>query len=141
MGWTRKRCRNTLHELHTERLLNLTFSELYSYMRTFLKSTLRGMASNYVIITYIHVASLLLKYKLIFSFLSNYKLKRTVHFCRPNGLHQKKQKDCLANTKLTYCSPVLLFYTPENIRKPKGFLMFSGGIKSNTELQWDKLGN
>ena len=30
---------------------------------------------------------------------------------------------------LTHYSPVLLFHTPENIRKPKGFLMFSGGIE------------
>ena len=30
---------------------------------------------------------------------------------------------------LTHYSPVLLFYTPENIGKPLGFLMFSGGIE------------
>ena len=31
--------------------------------------------------------------------------------------------------KLTHYSPVLLFYTPENIKKPKFFLMLSGGIE------------
>ena len=137
MGWTRKGCRKTLHELQTERLLNLTFYELYSYIRTFLKSILRSMASNYAIITYIHVASLLLNYKLIFIFLSNYKLKRTVNLCRPNGVHQIKQKDCLVNAKLTRCSPVLLFYAPENIRKPKSFLMFSGSIEKQ---HWAAMG-
>ena len=30
---------------------------------------------------------------------------------------------------LTDYSPVLFFYTPENIRKTLGFLMFSGGIE------------
>ena len=34
----------------------------------------------------------------------------------------------LRNLYLIHYSPVLLIYTPENIRKPKGFLMFSGGI-------------
>ena len=29
---------------------------------------------------------------------------------------------------LTHYSLVLLIYTPENIRKPNGFMMFSGGI-------------
>ena len=137
MGWTRKGCRKTLHELQTERLLNLPFYELYSYIRTFLKSTLRGMASNCAIITYIHVASLLLNYKLIFNFLSNCKLKRTVNLCRLNGVNQIKQKNCLVNTKLTHCSPVLLFYAPENIRKPKGFLMFTGGIEKQ---HWAAMG-
>ena len=34
------------------------------------------------------------------------------------------------HTRLTYYSPVLLFYTPsENIIKPLGFLMFSGVIE------------
>ena len=49
---------------------------------------------------------------------------------------------CEAVLYLTHFSPVLLFYTPwkhqktfsfsippENIRKPLGFLMFSGGIE------------
>ena len=126
MGWTRKGCRKTLHELQTERLLNLTFYELYSYIRTFLKSTLRGMASNYTIITYIHVASLLLNYKRIFIFSSNYKLKLTVNFCRPNSVHQIKQKDCLVNAKLTHCSPVFLFYVPEKSENLKVFWYFQG---------------
>ena len=30
---------------------------------------------------------------------------------------------------LTHYSPVLLIYTSENIRKPKGALMFSGEIE------------
>ena len=30
---------------------------------------------------------------------------------------------------LTHYSPVLLSIPPENIKKPKGFLMFSGGIE------------
>ena len=30
---------------------------------------------------------------------------------------------------LTHYSPMLLFIPPENIRKPNGFLMFSGGIE------------
>ena len=40
--------------------------------------------------------------------------------------NEKKLKHYLS---LTHYSPVLLFYTPESIRKPKGFLMVSGGIE------------
>ena len=42
------------------------------------------------------------------------------------GIMKMKEKDM---DSLTHYSPVLLFYTLENIRKPKRFLMFSGGIE------------
>ena len=34
-----------------------------------------------------------------------------------------------SNWGFTHYSLTLLFYTPENIRKPKGFVMFPGGIE------------
>ena len=34
-----------------------------------------------------------------------------------------------SESHLTHYSPVLPFYTPVNIKKPKGFPMFSGGIE------------
>ena len=42
------------------------------------------------------------------------------------GIMKMKEKDM---DSLTHYSPVLLFYTLENIRKPKRFLLFSGGIE------------
>ena len=37
----------------------------------------------------------------------------------------------ISQVGLTHCSPVLLFYNPpkKDIRKPKGFRMFSGSIE------------
>ena len=37
-------------------------------------------------------------------------------------------------SKLTHYSLVLLFNTPWKLRKPIGFLMFSGGVENNTGL-------
>ena len=45
--------------------------------------------------------------------------------------------DFLIFRKLTHYSQVLLFHTPENIRKPLDFLMFSGGIEKQYRAVMD----
>ena len=44
-----------------------------------------------------------------------------------HGRVSKVSQKCYLD--LTHYSPVLLFYIPENIRKPKSFLMLSAGIE------------
>ena len=51
--------------------------------------------------------------------------------------HRLSDFDVQFIKKLTHYSPVLLSTPPENIRKPEGFLTFSGGIEKQ---QWAVMG-
>ena len=51
------------------------------------------------------------------------------HFLSLKFSHHFKKAAFIISQVLTHYSTVLLFYTPENIRKPLRFLTFSGGIE------------
>ena len=64
-------------------------------------------------------------------------------FCKnfKNLFLQNTYGDCFNNhnKSLTHFTPLVSFYTPENIRKPVFFLMFSGGIdreQNNFRHEW-----
>ena len=48
-----------------------------------------------------------------------------------------KISNSFPSSKLTHSFPMTLSQPPENVRKPKGFLMFSGGREM---VHWERVG-